>query len=109
MAGLDATDTGNELSQPKFECTDRKVSSRNLGTLLPTHLLSPLLVDGLLAGDALYEPHVVQLALRLVLHPLPLLRLGLQARDDRPQGLHLLPHLKTDLTVIIRYFDSKLF
>ena len=62
-----------------------------------TDLLSPLLVDGLLAGDALYEPHVVQLALRLVLHPLPLLRLGLQARDDRPQRLHLLPDLKVDL------------
>ena len=65
-----------------------------LSVLFVTDLLSPLLVDGLLAGDALYEPHVVQLALRLVLHPLPLLRLGLQTRNDRPQRLHLLPDLK---------------
>ena len=72
-------------------------------SLSHSNLLSPLLVDGLLAGDALYEPHVVQLALRLVLHPLPLLRLGLQARDDRPQRLHLLPDLKVDLQRLILY------
>ena len=73
-------------------CNSLKAGSYKIYSL--SHLVGPLLVDGLLAGDALDEAHVVQLALSLVLHPLPLLRLGLQTRNDRPQRLHLLPDLK---------------
>ena len=69
----------------------------NLQACCSADLLAPLLVDGLLAGDALDEAHVVQLALRLVLQPLPFLRLGLQPGDDRPQRLNLLTNLKSDM------------